>query len=36
MITYDGKVIGNEVMPTLGIVKMLGEQPIRLLVPESP
>ena len=36
MMTYDGKVIGNEVMPTLGIVKMLGEQPIRLLVPESP
>jgi len=28
MITYDGKVIGNEVMPTLGLVKMLGEQPI--------
>ena len=36
MITYDGKVIGNEVMPTLGMVKMLGEQPIRLLVPERP
>ena len=28
MITYDGKVIGNEVMLTLGLVKMLGEQPI--------
>ena len=24
MITHDGKVIANEVMPTLGVVKMLG------------
>ena len=31
MITHDGKVIGNEVMPTLGVVKMLGQQPIRCI-----